>query len=68
MKKDLVEIIKDWHLRICLAVVVFFSLFIFVLGLRFEDTTQFIPWEFALLYGWSSLVVALKLGSILYKD
>jgi len=68
IKKDLAQIIQDWHLKICLAIVIFFSLFIFILGLSFENTNQFIPWWVALLYGWSSIVVALRLTSNLYED
>ncbi|MBU0649170.1 hypothetical protein KJ969_03700 [Patescibacteria group bacterium] len=64
----MIEKIKDWHIRICIAVLILISLFMFVSGLRFEDTMQSIPWWFALLYGWSGLVTALKLGSIWYKD
>jgi len=68
MKNDIIEKIKDYHLRICLAIIFLFSSFIFVLGLRFEDTNQFIPWWFALLYGWSGLTVAFNFSSILYKS
>lgn len=69
MKKDLIETIKDWNLRVCLATLLLLSLFMFVLGLRLEDTTQFIPWWFALVYGWSGLVVSMRFGSIFdHKD
>lgn len=60
--------IKLYHLRICLAWTILVSVFVFVLGLRFENALQSIPWWFSLIFGWSTLVVSLKLGEILYGD
>lgn len=40
----------------------------FVSGLRLEQTIWPIDWWFALIYGWSGLVVAFKLQNILYKE
>lgn len=68
MKTDLIKTIKDWHIKICIAILILPSLFMFILGLTFEDSMQFIPWWLALLYGWSGLAVAFKLGDLLYKD
>lgn len=68
MKVNIIEKIKDWHIRVCIAILMLFSLFMFVLGLTFEDTVQSIPWWFAFLYGWSGLAIAFKLSKIWYKD
>jgi hypothetical protein len=64
MKVDITEVVKDWHIRICIAILILASFATFGLG----NSTQFIPSWFAYLYGWSGLTVAIKLSSIWYKD
>jgi hypothetical protein len=64
----IVEKIKDYHIRICIAVLILPSLFMFASGFTSKITTWPIPWWFALLYGWSGLAVSLKLSEIWYKD
>lgn len=68
MKKDIIKQINDYHIRICIAILMLISLFMFCSGFIPGGTTQYIPWWFALLYGWSGLVVAYKLGKFWYKD
>jgi hypothetical protein len=68
MKTNIIDKAKDWHIRICIAVLLLPSIFMFFAGLRFEDSIQNIPWWYALAYGWSGLAVALKLSEIWYKE
>lgn len=66
---NIMKKIKDYHVKICIAILIIPSLFMLVAGLTFKDLpSQTISWWFALLYGWSGLVVSLKLGKVLYKD
>lgn len=68
INSNILEKIKDWHIRICILILMLISLMIFASGFTFNDTMQSIPCWFALLYGWSGLVVTFKLSDILYKD
>jgi hypothetical protein len=65
---DAVEKIKDYHVRICIGILMLLSLFMFGSGLTFSTIIWPMPWWASLLYGWSGLVVAFKLSDIWYKD
>lgn len=65
---DILEKIKILHLKVCLAMLGLLSFFMFVGGLTFENTVQSIPWWFALLYGWSGLIVSVRFGRAFYGD
>lgn len=68
MTNDPIKTIKDWHVRVCIAVTMLFSLFVFASGFRFEHTVWRLPWWAALVYGYCSLVVCFQLSKIWYKD
>lgn len=68
MQSNIIKKFDHWHTGICSAILILISLFMFVSGLRFEQTIWPIDWWLALIYGWSGLVVAFKLQNILYKD
>lgn len=68
MQKDFIEVIKDWHIRVCIAILMLCSLATVALGLALQEFTQSIPWWVLFLYGWSGLAVALKFQNIYYKE
>jgi hypothetical protein len=64
---DTIEKIKNFHANICVVILLFISLFVLVSGLNFKDTVLTVPWWFSLLYGWSGIIVALKITNILHE-
>jgi len=62
------EKIKNYHTRICIAILMLSSFITFILGLRGENITQTVPWWFGVLYGWSGLVIVYKIYKIEYED
>ena len=67
MKNTIIEKIKDFHFRICLAILSLSSIFIFIAGITQPEPCQQIPVLVYLLVGWSGLVVSVKMSGILYK-
>lgn len=67
MKKTIIEKIKDFHFRICLAILSLSSIFIFIAGIAQPETCQKIPALAYLLIGWAGLVVSVKMSEIIYK-
>jgi hypothetical protein len=62
--KNLEERILAYHLTFCMGVLVLFSLYYFVAGFALEERFGN-PWWFNMLFGWSGLVVGLKLGNLI---
>lgn len=63
----LLKVVKAQYLRVCIGILMLFSVFMFFSGLRFDTTNWSMAWWAALLYGWSGLVVAVKLSNFLDK-
>jgi hypothetical protein len=58
------NILKTWNIRISIAVMALFSLFLFASGLSLKNSTETIPWWLSLIFGWCGLTVSLKLSNL----
>jgi len=65
---NIIEKIKDYHVRFCIAAQMLISLFMLASSIGFKTTIWPIAWWFGLIYGWSGLVVAFKLSEVWNKD
>ncbi|HNV97434.1 MAG TPA: hypothetical protein PKL13_03985 [bacterium] len=63
--KNYLEKIKDYYIRINIAILMLGSIFLFLGGFINSNEP---PWWFNLICGWSGLTVSLKLSKIWYKN